>query len=289
MSLACSSRSARRVRLLRESTMRRASSFMRSFPASAFSSSQSTSYHASGGSFASARAASIFSIRVACAVSSTAQAWLLGSSFLAISALWQGVVAFATILWQHIVAFATICYANLQGENHAEASRTRRAAPEARRHHPAGARRGPAGKVLARLAPARRAAPAARRGGHACAQGAPGQGRRDRRLLREPQLPKFSYRRAPPGAPRLRERRRLPRRQARLDGCRVSRGPRRGAGRVVRFLALPSHGVKRNFCSRRWSRRARGDNPLRGTPRYAPCAPPRRAPARSPHPHTSPG
>src|SRR5260221_865267 len=212
MSLASSSRSARRVRLLRESTMRRASSFMRSFPPSAFSSSQSTSYHASGGSFASARAASIFSIRIACAVSSTAQAWLLGSSFLAISALWQGVVAFATILWQHIVAFATICYANLQGENHAEASRTRRAAPEARSHHPAGARRGPAGKVLAQLAPARRPEPPARRGGHARARVAARQGRRARRLLRERQLPEFSYCRSRPGAARLREASRLPRR-----------------------------------------------------------------------------
>src|SRR5882672_9210654 len=225
MSLASSSRSARRVRLLRESTTRRASSCMRSLPPSAFSSSHKTSYQPSGGSFASASAASIFSIRVACAVSSTAQAWPLGSWSLVIeqAALWQEVVAFATIVWQHIVAFATICDANLQGENHAEANRTRRAAPEARRHHTAGARRGPPGEVLARLAPPRRATPAARRGGHACVQGAPGQGRRDRRLLREPQLPKFSYRRAPPGAARLRERRRLPRRQAGLGGCRVSR------------------------------------------------------------------
>src|SRR5712691_3705930 len=43
MSLVFSSRSARRVRLLLESTMRRASSCMRSFPPSAFSSSQRTS------------------------------------------------------------------------------------------------------------------------------------------------------------------------------------------------------------------------------------------------------
>src|SRR5882724_4899888 len=200
--------------------MRRASSCMRSFPPSAFSSSQSTSYQPSGGSFASARAVSIFSISVACAVSSTAQAWLFRSLSLLTGALCQGVVAFATILWQHIVAFATICDANLQGENHAEANRSRRPAPEARRHHPAGARRGPAGKVLARLAPARRPTPPARRGGHARARGAAGQGRRDRRLLREPQLPKFSYRRAPPGAARLRERRRLPRRQAGLGAAR---------------------------------------------------------------------
>src|SRR5713101_3193776 len=110
MSPASSSRSASRVRLLRESTTRRASSCMRSFPPSAFSSSHSTSYHASGGSFASASAASILSISVACAVSSTAQAWPLRSWSLVIeqAALWQEVVAFATSMWQHIVAFATI-------------------------------------------------------------------------------------------------------------------------------------------------------------------------------------
>ena len=32
---------------------------------------------------------------------------------------------------------------------------------------------------------------------------------------------------------------------------------RRGAGRVVRSLALPSHGGKTYFCSRRWSEGAR--------------------------------
>src|SRR5258708_2014328 len=255
MSLAFSSRSARRVRLLLESTMRRASSCMRSFPPSAFSSSHNTSYQPSGGSFASARAASIFSIRVACAVSSTAQAWLLGLSLLT-GALCQGVVAFATISWQHIVAFATICDANPQGENHAEANRSRRTAPQARRGDPAGARRGPPREVLARLAPARRAAPAARRGGQARARSAARQGRRDRRLLRKPQLPEFARPGPAPATAPLRERRRLPPGQGGLDGCRASRGPRRGAGRVVRFLALPSHGGKRYFCSRRWSRRA---------------------------------
>src|SRR6266581_2938914 len=111
MSFASSSRSARRVRLLRESTTQRASSCMRSLPPSAFSNSQSTSYHASGGRFASARPASIFSISVACAVSSTAQAWLLGSLVMG-AALCQEVVAFATNAWQHIVAFATIYDAN---------------------------------------------------------------------------------------------------------------------------------------------------------------------------------
>src|SRR6266581_70589 len=108
MSLASSSRSARRVRLLRERTTRRASSCMRSFPPSAFSSSQSTPYHASGGSFAPASAVSIFSISVADAVSSAAHAWLLGSVSLVIAAA----------LWQEVVAVAMIC-----GESRARAFR----------------------------------------------------------------------------------------------------------------------------------------------------------------------
>src|SRR5258708_21412960 len=217
MSLASSSRSARRVRLLRESTMRRASSCMRSFPPSAFSSSHNTSYQPSGGSLASARAASIFSIRVACAVSSTAQAWLLGSLSLLTGALCQGVVAFATTWWQHIVAFATICDANPQGENHAEANRSRRTAPQARRGDPAGARRGPPREVLARLAPARRAAPAARREGQTQSRSAARQGRPDPRLLRKPQLPEFARPGPAPATAPLRERRRLPRGQGGLD------------------------------------------------------------------------
>src|SRR5260370_7011284 len=144
MRLRVSDRSASRGGFVPENNMPAPSSVMGSFPPLAFSSSQSTSYHASGGSFASARAVSIFSISVACAVSSTAQAWLFGSLSLLTGALCQGVVASATTLWQHIVAFATICDANLQGENHAEANRSRRPAPQPPRHHPPRAHRAPA-------------------------------------------------------------------------------------------------------------------------------------------------